>query len=336
MARPDGWLLLVHQLPPKPLYLRAQVRRRLTQVGALPLKNSVYVLPDRNECLEDFQWIAQEATAGGGEACICRVEFIDGVSPDALKARFRAATDERLKGHKALLAQRLAAVRSRKASPSGGSDLIRLQRQVDEALRTDFFASDLATEVRTLMTAIRTAIAKSSAKAQPVGRSAASLKGRVWVTRRDPHIDRLATAWLIRRFVDPAARFRFVDPAGGATRPEERSFDMTGADFTHEGDRCSFETMCARLGLTDPAIGQLAEIVHDLDLKDNKFGRADAAGVQRLVDGLSASHPDSGTRTIAALPVFDALFASFGGQLPKLRANQPRRDVSRPKGRAQR
>jgi hypothetical protein len=158
----------------------------------------------------------------------------------------------------------------------------------------------------------------------------------VWVTRRDPHIDRLATAWLIRRFVDPAARFRFVDPSGGATRPAERSFDMTGADFTHEGDRCSFETMCARLDLADPALGQLAEIVHDLDLKDSKFGRADAAGVQRLVDGLSASHPDSGTRTIAALPLFDVLFASFGGRLPTLRASQHGRDAAGHKGRARR
>ena len=316
MAPAEGWLLLVHQLPPKPLYLRAQVRRRLAQVGALPLKNSVYVLPDRNDCLEDLQWIAQEAVAGGGEACVCRVEFIDGVSPAELKARFQAATDERLKEHKVLLAQRLADVRRRKTA-SHGADLLRIQRQLDEALRTDFFASDVGTEVRTLMTAIRSAIARSARKSQPPARSASSLKGRVWVTRRDPHIDRLATAWLIRRFVDPAARFRFVDRSGGPTRAAERSFDMTGADFTHEGERCSFETMCARLGLTDPALGELAEIVHDLDLKDNKFGRADAAGVQRLVDGLSASHPDSGTRTIAALPLFDALFASFGGRLPK-------------------
>jgi hypothetical protein len=317
MAHAEGWLLLVHQLPPTPLYLRAQVRRRLAQVGALPLKNSVYVLPDRNDCLEDFQWIAQEAAAGGGEACVCRVEFIDGVSPDELKTRFQAATDARLKAHKALLAQRLAEVRRRKTASSGGSDRLRIQRQVDEALRADFFASDVGTEVRTLMAAIRTAIATSAGKSQPPARSATSLKGRVWVTRRDPHIDRLATAWLIRRFVDPAARFRFVDRSGGPTRPAERSFDMIGADFTHEGERCSFETMCARLGLTDAALGELAEIVHDLDLKDNKFGRADAAGVQRLVDGLSASHQDSGTRTIAALPLFDALFASFGGRLPK-------------------
>ena len=335
MTDSGGWLLLVHQLPPKPLYLRAQVRRRLAQVGALPLKNSVYVLPDRNECLEDFQWISQEATAGGGEACVCRVEFIDGVSADGLKTRFRAATDERLKAHKGALAQRLADVRRRNAV-SAGSDLLRLQRQVEDALRTDFFASDVATEVRTLMTAIRSAITKGTGKSQPPGASASSLKGRVWVTRRDPHIDRLATAWLIRRFVDPAARFRFVDRSGGPTRAAERSFDMTGADFTHEGERCSFETMCARLGLTDPALAQLGEIVHDLDLKDNKFGRADAAGVQRLVDGLAAAHPDSGTRTTAALPVFDALFASFGSQLPQLGARRPRRRAIGRKGRTPR
>ena len=322
MADSDGWLLLVHQLPPKPLYLRAQVRRRLTQVGALPLKNSVYVLPDRNECLEDFQWIAQEATAGGGEACVCRVEFIDGVSPDDLKKRFQAATDERLQEHKAVLARRLAEIRRRKTASPGGLDLLRLQKQLDDALRTDFFASEVGTEVRTLMAAIKTAIAKTSARTSPPAMSAGSLKGRVWVTRRDPHIDRLATAWLIRRFVDPAARFRFVDRSGGPTRPGERSFDMTGADFTHEGDRCSFETMCARLGLKDPALGELAEIVHDLDLKDGKFGRADAAGVQRLIDGLTASHPDSSSRTTAALPLFDALFASFGGKVPKGRTSR--------------
>jgi hypothetical protein len=139
----------------------------------------------------------------------------------------------------------------------------------------------------------------------------------VWVTRRDPHIDRLATAWLIRRFVDPAAKFRFVDPSGATVRPGERSFDMVGADFTHEGDRCSFETMCQRCGLKEPALRPLAEIVHDLDLKDAKFGRPDAAGVQRLVDGLAAAHPDSAARVSAAMPVFDALFASFGGRLWK-------------------
>jgi hypothetical protein len=204
---------------------------------------------------------------------------------------------------------------------------------VDEAARVDFFASKTGQEVQTLMATIKKLLQRPTSK---VPRSAsarakpARSEGRIWVTRRDPHIDRLATAWLIRRFVDPAARFRFVDSAGGAVSPGERSFDMIGAEFTHEGDRCSFETMCRRLGLRGAALQQLAEIVHDLDLKDGKFGRADAAGVQRLVDGLSASHQDSAARVAAALPIFDVLFASFGGTPPAARTRRaPGRGIRR-------
>ena len=315
MADSARWLVLVHQLPPRPLYLRAQVRRRLAQVGALPLKNSVYVLPDTPDCLEDFQWIAQEAAASGGEASVCRAEFIGSTVGTELRSRFREAAASRLAPVKAALAKQLTALRRRKPRASTAPSTTRLNRMAEEAIRLDFFQSDDGKEVQTLMGAIRKLL-------QPPGKTGArdasdrELKGRVWVTRRDPHIDRLATAWLIRRFVDPAARFRFVDPAGGPVRAGEKSFDMLGADFTHEGDRCSFEVMCARLGLRDPALGQLAEIVHDLDLKDSKFGRPDAAGVHRLVDGLSAAHADSNARVTAALPLFDTLFAAFGGTVP--------------------
>jgi hypothetical protein len=309
----SGWLLLIHQLPPRPLYLRAQVRRRLAQVGALPLKNSVYVLPETPACLEDFQWIAQEAAAGGGEASVCRAEFVDGSVAAELRSRFREAAASRFAPVKTALVEQLAALRRRKAGTSTAAAATRVQRMAEEAMRLDFFQSDDGKEVQTLMSATRKLL-RPPAKAGARDASGRDLKGRVWVTRRDPHIDRLATAWLIRRFVDPAARFRFVDPAGGPVRAGEKSFDMIGADFTHEGDRCSFETMCARLNLKDPALGHLAEIVHDLDLKDGKFGRSDAAGVQRLVDGLSATHSDSNARVTAALPIFDTLFASFGGR----------------------
>ena len=318
MSESPGWLLLIHQLPPRPLYLRAQVRRRLAQVGALPLKNSVYVLPDTAECLEDFQWIAQEASAGGGEASVCRAQFVSTAVAAELRSRFREAAAQRFAPIKSALTRELTGLRRRKATPAARAATTRLQRMAEEAMRLDFFQSDDGKEVRTLMSAIRKLL-RPPAKTGARDVSGRELKGRVWVTRRDPHIDRLATAWLIRRFVDPAARFRFVDPAGGPVRAGEKSFDMVGADFTHEGDRCSFETMCARLSLKDPALAQLAEIVHDLDLKDSKFGRPDAVGVQRLVEGLTAAHADSSARVTAALPIFDTLFASFGGRLQALR-----------------
>jgi hypothetical protein len=307
--------VLIHQLPPRPLYLRAQVRRRLAHVGALPLKRTVYVLPDSAACLEDLQWIAQEAVAGGGDAFVCRAEFIGSPVAAGLRSRFVEAAAARFAPIKIALVKQLSELRRRTHGAAAAPAYARLQRLTEEAMRLDFFHSDAGKEVHTLMRAIRRLL-------QPLTKTAAreaagrELKGRVWVTRRDPHIDRLATAWLIRRFVDPAARFRFVDPANGSVRPGERSFDMTGADFGHEGGRCSFETMCARLDLKAAALGHIAEIVHDLDLKDGKFGRPDAAGIQRLVDGLTAAHTDSNARVTAALPIFDALFASFGGRMP--------------------
>ena len=323
----SAWYLLIHQLPPRPLYLRAKIRRRLGKVGALAIKNSVYVLPARPDCLEDFTWIAQEAVSGGGEACVCRAEFVTGLATDALVARFASDVSVRYAPVRTALDHLLRQIRkTRGRETSGiGARLLQLRKQVQDIGRTDFFGSTAGREVETLMTAIEhvRSQGKSRTAAGPA-LSRADLVGRVWVTRADPHVDRLATAWLIRRFVDPAARFRFVDPSNPAGRPGELSFDMAGATFGHEGDCCSFETMTARLGLSDPALRHIGEIVHDVDLKDGKFGRPDAPGVAQLVQGLVHAHADSAARVTAALPVFDALHASFGGK-PPVRAGRARR-----------
>jgi hypothetical protein len=149
------------------------------------------------------------------------------------------------------------------------------------------------------------------------------LVGRVWVTRRGVKVDRIASAWLVRRFVDPGARFRFVDPEEPPRAAEVR-FDMLGGDFTHQGDRCTFESLLARLALRDPALASIAEIVHDIDLKDDKYGRPDAPGVQQLVLGLVASHPDDAERLERGFALFDDLYASFRA-VPAGRASHPPR-----------
>ncbi|HSC25787.1 MAG TPA: chromate resistance protein ChrB domain-containing protein [Vicinamibacterales bacterium] len=329
-----GWYVLIHQLPPRPLYLRAKVRRRLARVGAVAVKNSVYVLPARADCLEDFQWIAQEAVAGGGDACVCRAEFVDGLSAEALIERFRGDVSAKYGRVRTGLNRLLAEARkSRGPSPHAGARLAQLRKQVHEIGRTDFFASTTGREVQALMAAIEQTRRRAEG-ARPERKSAPAsgeLVGRVWVTRVDPHVDRLATAWLIRRFVDPAARFRFVDPAGGRVRPGELSFDMVGATFGHDADRCTFETVVARLGLTDPALGPIGEIVHDIDLKDGRFGRPETHGVQQLIQGLVEAHPDSAARLAAGHTLFDTLHASFGGRQPPARAKEPRRRTARRK-----
>ena len=144
------------------------------------------------------------------------------------------------------------------------------------------------------------------------------LRGRIWVTRPGVKVDRMASAWFIRRFVDPKARFRFSDPAA-ARREGDVRFDMVGGDFTHEEDRCTFETLVGRIGLPDKGVRAIAEIVHDLDLKDAKFGRPEAAGVRMMLDGLMARTENDEERIERALVIFDDLHEALGRRAKRAR-----------------
>jgi hypothetical protein len=134
------------------------------------------------------------------------------------------------------------------------------------------------------------------------------LKGRTWVTRKGLHVDRIACSWLIRRFIDPDAVIRFVPGKGYLPKPGELRFDMFEGDITHEGDRCSFEVLLARAGISDPALQAIAEIVHDIDLKDAKFGREEAPGIASLIGGIAATTTDDEQRLVQGAPVFDKHF----------------------------
>ncbi len=120
----------------------------------------------------------------------------------------------------------------------------------------------------------------------------------------------MASAWLIRRFIDPKARFRFVPPAGHRPRLGEIRFDMFEAEFTHDGDHCTFEVLLRRFGLRDRALEGIAAIVHDIDLKDGKFGRPDTPGIERLIGGIVRAHPDDAARLVRSGAVFDALYSA--------------------------
>jgi hypothetical protein len=310
-----SWYLLIHQLPPEPLYLRAKIRQRLTRVGAIPLKNSVYVLPRREDCLEDFQWIAEEAIAGGGEAHICEAEFLGRATGAALIERSRAERSIEYER----LARDLAAARP----GENATDLLARGRTRFEEIRgIDFFSAAAGREVTSLLARLER---QPPAQRPRTGGSMnrANLVGRTWATRRGVKVDRIASGWLIRRFLDAKARFRFIDPAE-PPRPGELRFDMVGGDFTHEGDRCTFETLLARAKLRDAALSRVAEIVHDIDIKDGKFGRPEAAGVQQLLAGLLLAHTEDEERLTRGFELFDALYQSFRGKraLPRRR---PRR-----------
>jgi hypothetical protein len=283
---PREWLLLIHQIPPKPDYFRVKVRRRLERLGSVPLKNSVYVLPLQDDTIEDFEWLAREIRADGGEATLCRAILLDGIGDAELEAMFRTARDADY-----------AEVERMAGESSDETDLERARRRLAQVRKVDFFES-----------AGRESAERAVVGARATPESGQRPQGALWVTRPGVKVDRMASAWLIRRFIDSAARFTF-DPQTPGLR-----FDTYEGEYTHEGDRCTFEVLLERFSLDDAALRAVSEVVHDVDCKDGKFDRAEAPGIAAIVEGIAATQPDDEERLRQGAVVFEGLYQRFRGE----------------------
>lgn len=305
-----GWLTLVFQLSAKPAYLRVKVWRRLQAIGAVSLKNAVYVLPASDDALEDFQWLLGEIEKSGGEGAICEMRLLQGMRDDEVRALFGAARDADYDE----LAKELQAARKPKGRDVEGETkalLLRARKRFAEIAEIDFFGATGRLRVEGLLAEMEARMAKPAAKAPAEAPRAEKLKGKIWVTRRDIHVDRIACAWLVRRFVDPSAKFKFVAEKDYRPKPSEVRFDMFKGEITHEGDKCSFEVLLERAGLDDPALAAIAEIVHDIDLKDRKFVREETVGISHVIAGICAGQSNDHARIEQASPMFDGLYERF-------------------------
>jgi len=320
-APEQRWLILVYQLPPKPSYARVRVWRRLQSLGAVALKNAVYVLPDRDSTREDFEWLAREVAELGGSATVCEARLVQGLDDREIEELFQAAREA---DYQALLkdAQQLdaglgAARSRRKPAPNLAADVAALRRRLAAVVAIDFFGARNRVPAEALIAELEGRLGLTEVASEASHRLG-DLCGRTWVTRTGVHVDRIASAWLIRRFIDRDAVFKFAPAKGHRPEPGELRFDMFEAEFTHEGDRCTFETLCTRLGLKDSALHAVGEIVHDIDLKEQKFGRPETAGVARLLAGLARRTRDDRERIERGGQLFDDLYESFaksgGGQ----------------------
>ena len=310
------WLLLIHQLPSKPAYLRVKIWRRLQALGAVAVKNAVHVLPSSEHSQEDFEWLLKEIVEAGGEAVICDARFVDGLTDADIRELFNTARDADY-AEIAEEARALSAKLTQTPISESRSDLktqfSRLKNRFAQSTGIDFFDANGRQAADGLLRGLEQSLAEEC------GQPAASehvpqtknLVGRVWVTRIGVHVDRIGCAWLVRRFIDQQARFKFVPPKGYAPEQNELRFDMFDAEFTHEGDRCSFEVLMTRAGLDDAALAAIAEIVHDIDLKDDKFGREEAAGIKTLINGICADTRDDDERLARGAAIFDDLYAVF-------------------------
>jgi hypothetical protein len=338
----SSWLLLIYQLPARHSPARVKVWRRLQRIGAVLLKNSAWAMPESDDAREDLEWLKAEIVASGGEAMVLVGQAPQQATQDEIVAAFRDARakdlEELRKDATKLLqcSQRLSRrssvvtggakadpsrrsserIGGAKADLSAGRALPQALRRIRERAREldaiDFFRSPASDEVAQLVAQLerharRGQAMKSSTKTDGATLAVKDFKKKVWVTRPRPGVDRMASAWLIRRSIDPNASFVFRTKPRGSEIP----FDMYTGDFGHHGELCTFETLAARFALRDPAVASIAQIVHDLDMKEARYNRPEALAVGRLVEGLRQMHKDDGALLEQGIAMFEALSRSF-------------------------
>jgi hypothetical protein len=314
---PPRWLLLIHQLPPAPAYLRVKTARQLQKIGAVAVKNSVYVLPNTDLATESFAWLSKEIAAGGGEATLCESSFVGGTSNEAIEALFHTARGkdyqelaEEIRAALKALGKSARVVETRRTSAE--SALERFRRRLGEITELDFFGAPGREATTSLLASLEERLRQPLADTPPpIDASPRRVKGAVWVTRKGVHVDRIASAWLIKRFIDRDAKLKFVPSKGYSPQSGELRFDMFEAEYTHDGDSCTFEVLARRFQVSDAAISAIAEVIHDIDVRDGKFGRAETPGVERLINGIALIQPDDEARIALGSRVFDALYEAW-------------------------
>jgi hypothetical protein len=273
--RESPWLLLVFSLARKSASLRVTVWRKLQRNGSLPLGNSGYLIPNSPENRERFEWLATTIRSHQGEASIVEVQSIDNCSRPQLIRRF---TDVRTRDYQDLLKD----LRGVSRSKGSMATTTRLRQRFQEITTIDFFGSPVRKQVERALDKIQNPQGKRDS--QDIGKvSPAAYRNRVWVTRRRPGVDRVTSAWLIRRFIDPKAKFAFAVEDQGP--PDAVPFDMYEGGFGHRGDDCTFETLLKAFHIRDKKAGTMAQIVHDADLFDEKFGRKEGFGIDEVMKG---------------------------------------------------
>jgi hypothetical protein len=321
------WLLLAHQLPTRPSNARVKTWRRLQQIGAVPTRNSVYVLPNTDECREDFEWMRTEIITLGGDATVFAADALDRDGDAHIIATVQRMRDEDYRLLKRDVDRLRPAPRAARAAASRHDEASRVVRQLRERLdairRVDYFDAPAGPAVIEAIAALERRVAPTASATEEVTMPVRSREftKRRWVTRPRPGVDRMASAWLIRRFIDPKATFAFVERPAASDVP----FDMYTGDFSHQGPLCTFEVLAQRFAIADPAVARLAQIVHDLDMKETRYGTPEAPAVERMVDGLRQVHRDDAVLLEQGIVMFEALARSFESSQSAPTRQRPKR-----------
>jgi hypothetical protein len=298
----NSWLLLLFSLPTNRNTERVAVWRRLKKMGAVQIKTSTYLLPDEPAQHEQFQWLAQQIRDYGGDSTLVRAQEIEGLTKEKVVSLFNTARDKEYvdlrKGLQGFIS------RGRKSNAEfAAAELERLTKQFRELRQIDFFDSPRGQDVAMLLR--RAEGPRRSAKLQTL--DVRQYRGKTWLTRPRPEVDRVGSAWLISKFIDPKAKFVFAPSAQAV--PEAIPFDMLDAEFSHHGNCCTFETLVKRFAISDKALTKIGEMIHDADLDDARFQRVEAVGIDRVLKGWAKEGVSDDEILRRGFECFDALYA---------------------------
>jgi len=316
------WLLIFYSVPSHPVSGRMKIWRKLVRSGAVQLKGAVYVIPASDEHQEFFQWLIGEVRSLGGDGAFVRSSAIETMSDDEVRELFIHQVSEEYRG----LEKTLAALEQKVQSIRKGTklqdrsplldELAKTARDFEDILKRDFFSSPAGEAVNKRLQQFQSGLkgldkAGSGEVTTVSQKRAETYQDRVWITRKKPFVDRMASGWLIKKFIDPKATFKFIEERElAATGPDAVTFDLRNGEFTHVGDLCTFEVLVKAFGIRDKAVKQIAEIVHDLDVKDEKYGNAGSAGVEEILTGIRKTGKNDLDTLERGMAVFEMLYQS--------------------------
>ncbi|MFN3479442.1 MAG: chromate resistance protein ChrB domain-containing protein [Thermodesulfovibrionales bacterium] len=320
-----GWLLFFYSVPSKPVSNRMRIWRKLTQAGALPFKGAVYILPHSEEHYEFCQWLVSEAVGMGGEADFVHVKRIEALDNREIidlfnrqRERDYRDVEKRMEGieRKIQNIKKGGGIRSNKKILE---QLNRLLKEFESVRKIDFFSSKTGNILKKRIETLRTELKTIEGHYRGVPTSAIVHKnikdyqGKTWVTRKNPFVDRMASAWLIKRFIDHEASFEFIDDKKTAHLGEDKiAFDIMGGEFTHTGDMCTFEVLIKSFSLTDKRLKRIATIVHEIDIKDEKFRTPEAKGIEVILAGIRKTSKSDADALKKGIDIFEMLYESKG------------------------
>lgn len=318
-----GWLLFFYSVPSKPVSNRMKIWRRLTQAGSLPFKGAAYILPHSEEHYEFCQWLVSEAVGMGGEAAFVHVKKIETMHDREIIDLFNRQRERDYHDIEKMLEGLERKIQSiKKGSSIHGNkklseQLYKLFKEFEAIRRIDFFSSKAGAVLKKRMETLQAELKDidrvyTGSRIPAIApRRIKDYQGKTWVTRKRPFVDRMASAWLIRKFIDPAASFEFIDEKETAHLAKNMvAFDVMDGEFTHIGDMCTFEVFIKSFNLVDRRIKKIAAIVHELDIKDDKFKTPEAKGIEEILIGIRKTSKSDSDALERGMGIFEMLYES--------------------------